>query len=115
MKIWFQLVFNLNGDPYNGSTTTQVKVNNDDNIDDLKKEIKKECSNGLSTIDASKLLVYENKQQLKDKISIEEDQIINNFGKTKASALLVLVPETQKGIFSKYYFVFFQTNIFSSS
>ena len=97
MKIWFQLVINSNGDPYNNSKTTQVKVNNVDNIDDLKKEIKKECSNDLSTIDASKLLIYLNQQQLKENNSIDSRKLLSELNITNTDTLLVLVPDTRKG------------------
>jgi hypothetical protein len=97
---WYQLVESSTGQPYNEATSVdQVSVASDADVDDLKEAVKDANPNNLSSLDASDLVVYKNKDAFdkrnvaKDKEEpLEEDSLIRNLGATEEEALIVVVP-----------------------
>ena len=61
-KIWFHLYDSANGVPYMGTTADYVTLPPSAVIDQFRDAVKAECSNKLSSIHASDLLVFKNKQ-----------------------------------------------------
>ncbi|KAJ3207466.1 hypothetical protein HK099_000264, partial [Clydaea vesicula] len=89
-KVWFQLV-DSEGNPYNKTSPVNVLVQQDTNINVLRKLIKVDYSNNLSHVDAVDLKIYESVDNLeKDPIAL--DAPVTGLGNTLATKLFVVVP-----------------------
>jgi hypothetical protein len=75
VMIWFHLYDSANGLPYMGTTADKVSVPVGSDIAEFCDAVKAKCSNTLSSIDANKLLVFNNKQSF-DKRNLEEHKVI---------------------------------------
>jgi hypothetical protein len=75
--IWFHIFDYETGKPYKDTSVTSVLRSSLSVpvIDQFRKAVKAECSNTLSSIDAGKLLVFQNKQSF-DKRNSKEEKVI---------------------------------------
>ena len=74
-NIWFHLYDYGTGKPYKGTTAEKVSLPPGSDITDFRKAVKVKCSNTLSSIDANKLLVFQNKQSFDKRDSTVEKVI----------------------------------------
>jgi hypothetical protein len=74
-KIWFHLYDSANGLPYKGTTADYVSIPSSADIAQFRKAVKADCSNTLSSIDANKLLVFQNKHSF-DKRDAAVEKVI---------------------------------------
>ena len=93
VAIFFQLVDATTGEPYKQCSVDKVRVAADADVADLRKEVKKENPNTLSSVDASQLTVYKDRACLDKKESLEEDFAVVGLGGSKKDSLLVVVPD----------------------
>ena len=73
--IWFHLYDYETGKPYKGTTADCVSIPPSAVIAQFRKAVKAECSNTLSSIDANKLLVFQNKQSFEKRDAAVEKVI----------------------------------------
>ncbi|KAI3631272.1 hypothetical protein MIR68_010762 [Amoeboaphelidium protococcarum] len=95
LRIWYSLV-QADGTPFSNSTADKVYVKSTDDIADLRKAIKAENENKLAKVDSSDLKVFKNQAELSGE-PLDEEILITDLeeaGKKKMSALLVLIPES---------------------
>ena len=59
--IWFLLLDSVTGQPYKGTTADYVSIYSGAVVAEFRKLVHRENSNKLANIDASDLLIYENK------------------------------------------------------
>ncbi|KAJ3200140.1 hypothetical protein HK099_002805, partial [Clydaea vesicula] len=81
-EIWFQLV-DSEGNPYNKTSPSTILVQQDTNINVLRKLIKVECSNNLSHIDAVDLKIYESVAKLRDNSPINPKTLVLKLDNTE--------------------------------
>ncbi|KAJ3202006.1 hypothetical protein HK099_002024, partial [Clydaea vesicula] len=89
-EIWFQLV-DSEGNPYNKTSPSTVLVQQDTNINVLRKLIKVEYPNTLLHIDAGQLEIYESVAKLRDNSPINPKTLVLKLDNTED--LVVVVPE----------------------
>ncbi|KAG2971395.1 hypothetical protein PC120_g26461 [Phytophthora cactorum] len=94
-KVWFQLVDAATRGAYASTTADSWRVPEDaEDIGDLRKAIKVQCSNSLAHVDAANLRVYSNRTAYDAKENpLEEDSSIDALGGSKKNALIVEVPQ----------------------
>jgi hypothetical protein len=98
--IWYRLVDADTGQPYKGTTADKVRLGNDSDVADFRKAVHVENSAILTENTSSQLLVYENQDSFDKRNAVdgtkeeplEEDSLINELGKSKKEALIVVVP-----------------------
>ena len=97
--IWYLLLDSTTGQPYKGTTADKVFLSSQADVADFRKAVKAENSHKLSSIDAADLLVYKNKTSFDKRNSdnekeepLEEDSYLDDLGKSKKEALIVVVP-----------------------
>ncbi|OQR82361.1 hypothetical protein THRCLA_23214 [Thraustotheca clavata] len=90
--VWYILVDDQ-GEPYKGTRASSVDIPSSYVIDQFAKAVKAEYSDShLAGIAPSDLLVYANKTAFDEGNSLEEDESIQNYGRSKKDALWVVVP-----------------------
>ena len=78
-KFWFRLLDVVTGQPYKGTITAAVvSLTPGASLSDFRKHVNRENSNKLAGVDASDLLVYENKAALFDNRSAAQDEGLMN-------------------------------------
>ena len=91
MKIWYLLV-DSHGAVYKDSSAAKVTLDDTADVDDLRKAIKNENPNKLSTIDSSDLKIYQTKEDFEGNKHIDRlSTTVENFGKDEGNAVYVLV------------------------
>ena len=96
--IWFQLLDSVTGEPYKGTSADYVCLPPTFVIAQFRDAVKAKCSNKLSSVDASDLLVYKNKAAFDKRNSSEEKEaplkpslFLTGLGETEEEALVVVV------------------------
>jgi hypothetical protein len=94
LRIWYSLV-QADGKPFSNSTVASVLVPSSAIVDDLRKAVKAENVNDLAKVDARRLKVFKDKEDLNGE-PLDEEFLASDLGeagKRKKGALLVLVPD----------------------
>ena len=94
--VWFALV-DGEGQAYNGTSASKVKIPLDSDIDDIRKSIKAECDrqgDDLKGILSSKLHVYANKDafDVENRVPLRSSAVLTDLGPDEDKALIVVVP-----------------------
>jgi hypothetical protein len=87
--IYYQLIDESTGDAYKKTSVDKVRVCADADVADFRKEVKRENSNTLSSVDASQLTVYKDRLL---QVALEEDSPVSGLGPSKKDAIFVRIP-----------------------
>jgi hypothetical protein len=99
--IWYQLVDSSTGQPYKAARADKLSVSTDADVADFRNAVKLKWDEPgyLKDVPAGALIVYKNKAAFDERNAaddkeepLEEDSLINDLGKSKKEALIVLVP-----------------------
>ena len=121
MRLYYQLI-NINGQPLSG-TVEFVSLTPTPNVSQFLDAVKDKCADKLSTVGASDLLVYENKEAFAkkkpDNNNLDPSCILKSLGKRNADPLIVAVQTSTESYpsipyertFNVYLIIFYRIKI----
>jgi hypothetical protein len=103
--VWFHLV-NEEGHPHQGSTPTSLSISEGTNVDNFRKEVKKDYFPNESMLFASQLKVYKTVAALlgeEEAPPLKASTFIDSsFGPSEDNPLAVVVPAAEEGGFPSF-------------
>lgn len=88
MQVWFKLI--KGGEAEDSADKVQLAEEAD--VADFREAVKAKRPNSLKNVDAADLVIYRDLDSLENRQKLDEEDKVSGIGKTKAEALLVVVP-----------------------
>ncbi len=92
-RIWVVLINATDGKAYKGINASKVSVATSADVDDLRRAVKAEFANALSSVDAATLTPYKNKAAFDAKNApLTSSRSVAGLGKSEDEAVVMVVP-----------------------